>query len=178
MIKIDSLSLKFMRPEKIELLEKLQKHLEDRDINVVRLNPWVNRIEIFISSYGEKRQIVEVYGYEHYVKIGEELYFKYIDQEIQNKLSTVLIKKKEIERKHNLETSAFLDFVYSHDYLKSLNSHRSRNFILYRNESMDLVYDILTKELFFDSKYSFSNIEHDTNRKFTEKNMRWYVIGL
>jgi hypothetical protein len=169
MIKIDSLSLKLMRPEKIELLEKLQLYLEKKDINVVRLSPWANRIEIFISSYGQKRQIVEVQGYEHYTKIGEESYFKYIDQEIENKLSALLIKKKEIEEKHNLESSLFLTYVYSNDYLKSLNAYRSRNFILYRNESMDLVYDIRDKELFFDSKDPFSDIEYDTNRKFTEK---------
>lgn len=60
-------------------------------------------------------------------------------------------------------------YIESNSNLIQINKRRTRNFIIYNNDRMNVVFDVLSDELLFQSKIPFSDIEHDTNRKFTEQ---------
>lgn len=67
------------------------------------------------------------------------------------------------------KTTELMKFIESDNHLSSLNNRRTRNIIIYQNNKMNVVYDLKREILKFESKISFSSIEHDTNRVFTEQ---------
>jgi hypothetical protein len=62
-----------------------------------------------------------------------------------------------------------MKFIESNQHLSQLNKRRTRNIILYQSAHMNVIYDLKRGLLQFESKVPFSNIEHDTNRVYTEQ---------
>ena len=106
-----------------------------------------------------------------------------------NKLDPNLIRHLEIVKKTLLErlkqfiyyekTNRFINieinskkcimnYINQNKNLITLNKNRSRNYILYYNESHAIVYDIIDKKLFIQPNIAFSDIENDRNRKYAE----------
>lgn len=169
MIKINDFLLSMISSKELIFFNDINRYLEEQDLNGVIVSPWENNIEIGVLLHNKKRCWIIIEGYNFYKKSGAEEYFKYIDKEIKDKFTGILIHKKEIEDYFMIAKRPILEFIQKHKHLEQLNSQRSRNFILHRNDLIDVVYDSRNNELVFDPKISFSNIEHDTNRKFTEQ---------
>jgi len=68
-------------------------------------------------------------------------------------------------------------YIDSNNYLQRINSRRRRNMIIHQNNLMKVVYDIKESELNFESSIPFSEIEHDTNRKYTEQVCKEIVLN-
>lgn len=139
------------------------RHFETEELKNVR-------IVFFISKnlWG----FVLVKGYELYLKIGKEPYLKYLDEMILQELKHLPIFKQDQKVYRMIEKQKkqpIIDYINKDEYLRRLNLYRSRNFIIYKNNYMELVYDSYDGKLMFVSKAPFSDIEHDTNRKFTEE---------
>lgn len=152
-----------------DLAEKIYDHIIKRSLNVDSIIPWRNKFEIVIPIKYKKRVIFEIDAYDQYKKIGELGYFKELDEILSNKVFTRFVLQETKEKELLSVTNTFYEYINSSKYLKTINSHRSRNFILYYNDALKIVYDIREKELLFEPKITFSRIEHDTNRKFTER---------
>ncbi|MFA7436325.1 MAG: metallophosphoesterase [Bacilli bacterium] len=113
-----------------------------------------------------------VKGYDFYSKIDKEKYVNYLDETIQRELAHLPIFKQDqnlYKTNKMQEVLPIVNYINKNEYLRELNLRRTRNFIIYKNSSMELVFDSFHKELSFVSKSPFSDIEHDTNRKFTEE---------
>lgn len=70
--------------------------------------------------------------------------------------------------------NAVMQYVLTNPDLKYINRFRInrariRNLIIYDNPTMQIHYDLWECKPFINSKIPFSNIEHDTNRKFAEQ---------
>ena len=60
-------------------------------------------------------------------------------------------------------------YINSNTELKKINNRRTRNMVIHQNSQMKVIYDLKNEELAFESSIPFSDIEHDTNRKYTEQ---------
>lgn len=110
---------------------------------------------------------VLVKDYDFYVEIGKESYFNYVDEIIRKKLGNLPIFRQDLKlyKTNKLqEVLPIVNYIKKNEHLRKLNSHRSRNFILYNNSFMNLVYDSVNQKLNFLSNIPFSDIEYDTNR--------------
>lgn len=67
------------------------------------------------------------------------------------------------------DSNKLITYIEADRYLRRINNRRRRNMIIHQNHLMNVVYDIKENELNFESSIPFSDIEHDTNRKYTEQ---------
>ncbi len=59
-------------------------------------------------------------------------------------------------------------YVSKNPTLMMINKQRIRNITVFDNENHEVIYDLYTKDVSLRPKIHFSDIEHDTNRKFVE----------
>jgi|GEM_PF-5865049 len=156
-----------------KFLDLINAHLEEKYLHVRHYEgQFSDRMRIvFLVRQSEWGQVY-VKGYDLFVKSGNKKYFEYIDKVIRRELSHLPIFKEDTElylANERKEIAPILEYIDKDEHLRTLNSRRSRNFIIFKNDFMDLVYDSFDKKIMFVSSISFSSIEHDTNRKFTEE---------
>ncbi|MGE4572237.1 MAG: metallophosphoesterase [Candidatus Izemoplasmatales bacterium] len=148
----------------ISHLKKTYLHIESITI--------IDNIRIGFKISKSKSAYVILKGYNSYSKVGKEAFIKYVDNTIKRRLKHLPIFISELESykeiKQNIK-QPIIDYIKKNEKLRKLNARRTRNFIVYNNNIIDLVYDAYEERLMFVSKIPFSNIEHDTNRKFTEE---------
>jgi len=77
----------------------------------------------------------------------------------------------------NNEKNNLVSYINSSSYLQKINSRRRRNIIIHQNNLMKVVYDIKGEEVKFESVIPFSDIEHDTNRKYTEQVCKEIILN-
>jgi hypothetical protein len=158
--------------ENQQFLDDIKTHMENNYIHIRHIERKFNgeiRIVFFIRR--DEWGAVNIRGYDLYSETGKERYCNYVDEIINGELKHLPIFRNDLklyQGKEQQERQSIINYVNNDEFLKRLNSRRTRNFIIYKNNSMELVYDSFDKELMFVSKAPFSDIEHDTNRKFTE----------
>lgn len=146
----------------------------DRNYLHVRSFEWMlnGMIRIVFNVNRAEFGYVLVKGYDYYQQIGNAEYCKYLDEIIHEELQHLHIFKENIETyqlQEKLEKQQIIDFIGNDDNLRKINSRRTRNFTIYKNSTMEVVYDTIENELNLKSSIPFSDIEHDTNRKYTEQ---------
>ena len=161
---------------KQQFLDNIETHIKSNYVHFRHIEGAFteNMRIVFEICKGGEWGAVTVRGYNFYVEMGNAVYCLYLDETIRSELAHLPIFKQNQElyqAKELNEKLPIIDFVNKDERLRKLNSHRTRNFILYKNNSMELVYDSHNEKLMFVSnKHTpFSSIEHDTNRKFTEE---------
>jgi len=84
-------------------------------------------------------------------------------------LETGRLFSHEVPKFNELDkTNPIYKYVSTNPMLMLINKQRRRNVTIFDNMSHEVIYDLYSKTVYLKPKIPFSDIEHDTNRKFTE----------